>query len=190
MASRTKGVTPPLAGTPGAALAAEQEEQIFDLVYRQMRALSAGRERDLDDLVQDAMEQTIKALPSFQGRSQLSTWTYQICYRTLLKSRRTRSRWLKRFFLTNTGELPEMTAPLSNGTAEERERARRLRAALAQLSPKKRTAVVLHDLEGHSSEEIAEITQTGLGTVRSRLRDGRKELLSLLSHDPYFGEHE
>jgi hypothetical protein len=39
-----------------------------------------------------------------------------------------------------------------------------------------------------ASEEIAEIIEVKLGTVRSRLRDGRKELLALLQDDPYFGE--
>jgi RNA polymerase sigma-70 factor (ECF subfamily) len=166
------------------------QDQIFDLVYRQMRSLVGGRERDFDDLVQDAMEQALLALAAFEGRSKLSTWTFQICYRTVLKRRRWYARWLKRFTLTHAGELPETASPVdAPGTAlDQTERALRLRQALSRLTPKKRVVVVLHDLEGLASEEIAEVIQVKLGTVRSRLRDGRKELLGLLQGDPFFGE--
>jgi RNA polymerase sigma-70 factor (ECF subfamily) len=173
--------------TAGSRVDEPLEAQVFELVYRQMRSLAAGKERDLDDLVQDAMEQALRSLPSFEGRSKLSTWTFQVCYRTLLKRRRTWTRWLRRFSFTTTGELPEadrgeVEAPLRH------ERIARLHRALAGLGTKKRVVVTLHDLEGHSSEEIAEMVGANLGTVRSRLRDGRKELLLALRDDPYFGE--
>lgn len=164
------------------------EKQIFELVYRQMRSLAAGREPDLDDLVQDAMEQALRSLPSFEGRSKLSTWTFQVCYRTLLKRRRSFSRWLKRFKFTDTGELPEPSVPGEGEAPLQRERIARLRMALSSLGTKKRVVVMLHDLEGHSSEEIAEMVGAKLGTVRSRLRDGRRELLAALRGDPFFGE--
>jgi RNA polymerase sigma-70 factor (ECF subfamily) len=164
------------------------ERQLFDLVYRQMRSLTAGRDAELDDLVQDAMEQAWTSLGRFEGRAKLSTWTFQICYRTLLKRRRWYGRWLKRFTLTTTGELPD--APQSGLGAhtqvEASERAQRLRQALSHLAPKKRAVVVLHDLEGLRSEEIVDVVGTKLGTVRSRLRDGRRELLELLREDPLF----
>jgi RNA polymerase sigma-70 factor (ECF subfamily) len=164
------------------------EEQIFELVYRQMRSLAAGRERDLDDLVQDAMEQALRSLPSFQGRSKLSTWTFQVCYRTLLKRRRSWMRWLKRFSFTSTGELPEPHLADGREPALQRERIARVHDALGTLGEKKRVVVTLHDLEGHSSEEIAELVGAKIGTVRSRLRDGRRELLLALRGDPFFGE--
>lgn len=175
-------------GDQTSAVAAPLEEQVFTLVYRQMRSLAAGRERDLDDLVQDAMEQALRALPSFEGRSKLSTWTFQVCYRTLLKRRRAYARWLKRFNLTASGELPEPAVGQQPDAPEQRERIVRLRAALAQLNVKKRAVVTLHDLEGLTSEEIAEVVGAKLGTVRSRLRDGRRELLLLLQADPFFGD--
>ncbi len=166
------------------------EEQLFSLVYRQMRSLVGGRETDFEDLVQDAMEQALRSLPAFEGRSKFSTWTYQICFRTLLKRRRWHGRWLKRFSLTREGVLPdhESPTPAPASQLEDGERAARLHTALGQLSPKKRVVVVLHDLEGLPSEEISEVLSVKLGTVRSRLRDGRRELLGLLKEDPYFGE--
>ena len=63
---------------------------------------------------------------------------------------------------------------------EARARARQLHLGLAKLSEKLRTAVVLHDLEELEVSEIATIVGCGELTVRSRLRDGRKQLARLL----------
>lgn len=173
-----------------AALPARGEAgEIFALVYCQMRGLVGGR-AEFDDLVQIAAEQALRSLPSFEGRSKLSTWTYRICYLTLLKHERWYRRWLRRFALTEPGELSEAeaeTAP-DDFVLEQLERSARLRRAIAGLSPKRRTVVVLHDLEGLSVEAVARIVEANPLTVRSRLRDGRKDLARILSSDPYFGD--
>jgi RNA polymerase sigma-70 factor (ECF subfamily) len=173
------------AGVAPAALATPAE--LFGLIYRQMRAL-AGR-RDVDELAQAAAEQAVRALPSFEGRSKLSTWTYRICYLTLRKHERWTRRWLRRFTLTQDGELPEPAAESSQADAPllREERLRRLSAALDQVSSKRRTVVLLHDLEGLSVDEIAEIVGANARAVRSRLRDGRRALGEILKSDPYFG---
>ncbi|HKQ70563.1 MAG TPA: RNA polymerase sigma factor [Polyangiaceae bacterium] len=176
---------------PTAVTAAEGygSQEIFTLVYRQMRSL-AGSRVDFDDLVQTAAEQAIRSLPSFEGRSKISTWTYRVCYLTLLKHERWYRRWLRRFALTERGELPEAQASGAGDDAslEDQERSLRLRAAVARLSPKRRTVVVLHDLEGATIESIASVMKTNPLTVRSRLRDGRKALTRILANDPYFGD--
>jgi RNA polymerase sigma-70 factor (ECF subfamily) len=184
------------AGAPDAPLRAEvvpDEDGLFDLVYRQMRSLASRRDPDFDDLVQDAVEQALMARAHFAGRSKFSTFTYQICHRTVLRRRRWYARWLRRFTLSQTGDLPEASPVLQDDAAptaarEALERAERLQDALAKLPSKKRVVVVLHDLEGLPCEEIALVVDSKLGTVRSRLRDGRRELLELLASDPYFGE--
>jgi RNA polymerase sigma-70 factor (ECF subfamily) len=162
---------------------------VFHLVYRQMHSL-AGRARDLDDLVQIAAEQVFRSLSSFEGRSAPSTWTYRICYHTLLKRRRFYQRWLRRFVhaedVGNERLLVE-TAPDGGQLYERRERVRRLRAALERVSPKRRAVVILHDLEELEIREIAGIVGANELTVRSRLRDGRKQLAAELQSDPYFG---
>jgi RNA polymerase sigma-70 factor (ECF subfamily) len=166
---------------------AASTNEVFELVYRQMRSL-AGRRPDFDDLVQIAAEQVLRSLSSFEGRSKFSTWTYRICYVTVLRHERWYRRWLRRFTLTDRGEL-EGHAPAHNEPSlEEIERAVRLRQAVDQLSPKRRTVVVLHDLEGQSVESIARIVAANPLTVRSRLRDGRRDLARILAADPYFGD--
>jgi RNA polymerase sigma-70 factor (ECF subfamily) len=161
--------------------------EVFELVYRQMRSLAAARS-DFDDLVQIAAEQVVRGRSSFAGRSKLSTWTYRICYVTVLKHERWYRRWLRRFTLTDSGELESYERAADDSAIEQLERIARLRRAVARLSPKRRTVIVLHDLEGHSVEEIAGIVAVKPLTVRSRLRDGRRDLARLLSADPYFGD--
>jgi RNA polymerase sigma-70 factor (ECF subfamily) len=161
--------------------------ELFPLVYRQMRSLAGGRP-DFDDLVQIAAEQVLRSFPSFAGRSKLSTWTYRICYVTVLRHERWYRRWLRRFTLSDRGEIDTHTPALEAPTLEEVERATRLRKAVDRLSPKRRTVVVLHDLEGHSIEDIAGIVSANPLTVRSRLRDGRRDLARILCADAYFGD--
>jgi RNA polymerase sigma-70 factor (ECF subfamily) len=161
--------------------------EVFPLVYRQMRSL-VGNRSDFDDLVQIAAEQVLRSFSSFEGRSKLSTWTYRICYLTVLRHERWYRRWLRRFALAERGDVESQSPALDEPTLEEFERAGRLRRAVERLSPKRRTVIVLHDLEGHSVEEIAGIVATKLLTVRSRLRDGRRDLARILCADPYFGD--
>jgi RNA polymerase sigma-70 factor (ECF subfamily) len=164
-------------------------DEVFGLVYSQMRSL-AGRAPDLDDLVQAAAEQALRALPAFEGRSTLATWTFRVCYHTLLNERRWYKRWLRRFTLTSDGTLPdpEDVRPGASEALELLERAAHLRAALERVSPKRRAVVILHDLEGLPLGEVVEIVGANVLTVRSRLRDGRRRLFAELANDPYFGD--
>ena len=175
---------PATAASPPAAT----PEEVFALVYQQVRKLAGHR--DVDELAQVAAEQAIRSLPRFAGRCALSTWTFRICYLTIRKHDRWYRRWLRRFTLTEDGQVPEAVVG-SRTSRDDRlvsdERARRLHAALDQLSPKRRTVVVLHDLEGFSVDEVAEIVEALPRAVQSRLRDGRRALAELLSRDPYFG---
>lgn len=177
--------------TASAALPPVDDEStadtVFPLVYRMMHSL-AGPSRDLDDLVQTANEQVLRSLPSFEGRSRFSTWVYRICYLTMLKESRWHRRWLRRFTLTDDGEVPERTGgETSADVVLRRERERRLRAAIDRLSPKKRAALVMRELQEMEIDEIATIVGANALTVRSRIRDGRNELAALLAQDPYFG---
>ena len=162
------------------------ERELFEALYRRMAALAGRNAPDLDDLVQQAAEQVIKGRQSFEGRSDLSTWTYVICYRVLLKHRRWYRRWNVRFRLEQEGDPPPRDETLPGAMLERRERAQRLQGALDRLSERHRAVVVLHDLEELSIAEIAGIVGSNELTVRSRLRDGRRRLRDLLSADSGF----
>jgi RNA polymerase sigma-70 factor (ECF subfamily) len=155
-----------------------------------MKRLAGGRDADYEDLVQLAAERAFRSLPSFEGRSSLSTWTFQVCYRTLLNERRWYRRWLRRFTLTHEGELPDRPSLREDtpDALEWRERHLRLRGAVDRLSPKLRVVLTLHDFDGLALEEIGELLELNPLTVRSRLREGRKRLKEKLRRDPYFGD--
>jgi RNA polymerase sigma-70 factor (ECF subfamily) len=152
------------------------------MLYRQVAAL-AGRRPDLDDIVQNAAERVLRSLPRFEGRASLSTWTYGIAYRTLIDHDRWHRRWARRWATTPV----DPASPADTGLAfEQMQRALRLRAALDQLSPKKRAVVVLYEFEGLELKDIALVVGANERTVRSRLRDARLKLGELLRRDPLF----
>jgi RNA polymerase sigma-70 factor (ECF subfamily) len=64
---------------------------------------------------------------------------------------------------------------------EGRELAAQLRAALREIPEERRTAILLFDVDGYTYAEIAEITGSSLGTVKSRISRGREELRGLLA---------
>lgn len=162
-------------------------DQLLPLLYKQVRSL-AGPRHNLDDLVQAAAERALKSLPNFEGRSAFSTWTYSIAYRTVQDHDRWYRRWTRRFAYEDPESTSEPECP-SEGTEArvlQARRAKRLYHHLEALPAHKRAVIVLHDLEELSVREIAEITDTGEATVRSRLRDGRKKLGELLAGDELF----
>jgi RNA polymerase sigma-70 factor (ECF subfamily) len=161
-----------------------QDERLFAVVYRHMRKLAGSGAPDLDDLVQTAAERVIRGASSFEGKSELSTWTYSVCYRVLLAERRWYRRWARRFTLEPDPIAAAPEQPTPAALTELGERARCVRRAVARMSDKYRTVVVLHDVEEFSTAEIARIVDAKETTVRSRLRDGRKQLLELLRRDP------
>lgn len=98
-------------------------DEVFALVYRQVHKLAAGR--DVDELVQAAAEQALRSLPTFGGRSALATWTFRICYVTIRRHDRWYRRWLRRFTLTDDGEIPEVATEAETWADDRLEQARR-----------------------------------------------------------------
>jgi RNA polymerase sigma-70 factor, ECF subfamily len=152
------------------------------MVHRRMRSLAGAAASDLEDLVQIAAEQVFRKLASFDGRSELTTWVYAVCYRVLLHHRRWYRRWSVRFH-----HAPEIDLAMLPGTdgspaqgLERRELARVLDAALWRLTEQQRAVIVLHDLEDLSISEVAQIVACNELTARSRLRDARKRLRAIL----------
>jgi len=177
-------------------------DELLGLLYRQLRRL-AGPRPDLDDIVQAAAERALKSLPRFEGRAQLSTWTYGVAYRTLLDHDRWYARFKRRYIQADDASPTDGADQTGGATlAEPRtrfdseallievERARRLYRALDQLPGAKRAVVILHDLEGLPASEVASVVGVNEGTIRSRLRDGRAKLAEILGRDPLFRSGE
>ena len=162
---------------------------LVPVVHRQMRAL-VGPSRDLEDLTQSALEQVLRSIDRFEGRSELTTFTYRICAHVAMNHWRWWKRWLRRFELGGDHEEHAISPAASTPDAPEamvhRESSLRLQAALDKLAPQKRIVLVLCDLDELPAPRVAEIVGCGEPTVRSRLRQARIDLAAILSKDPFF----
>jgi RNA polymerase sigma-70 factor (ECF subfamily) len=141
---------------------------------------------DLEDVLQDVFIEVFRSLKRFEGRSAFTTWLYRLTVHVAMKARRkhTRSR------LDIVEELPESVDPAAGPSeaALSAERQARVEALLEKLSPKKRAVLVMHDLRGMEASRIAEILDTNILTVRTRLFYARRELEVLAANDPALAE--
>lgn len=162
--------------------------ELVRMVRAQVRSL-VGHTRDLEDLTQAALEQVVKSIDRFEGRCELSTYTYRISSRVVMNHWRSLRRYLKRFVL-GADDVPEPETDIDEKPAQllERQRAARLHHHLDKLSATLRVVVVLADLEELPASRIAEIVDCPEPTVRSRLARGRAELARRLTRDPLFAE--
>lgn len=144
-----------------------------------------GPSADLDDVVQEALFQLARSLRSFEGNSQFSTWLYRVVSnvaRMHLRAKASRPA----LDLAEPAQLARSPGGLASPeqAAERNDDVRALYRCLERLSEKKRTVLVLHDLEGVPAAEIARIVDVPLLTVRTRLFYARKELYAALARDP------
>ncbi len=162
--------------------------ELVPIVHRQMRAL-VGPSRDLEDLTQSALEQVLRGIARFEGRAELTTFTYRICAHVAMNHWRWWKRWMRRFDLgTERAPDPADLGRAASDAAIEKERFVRLHAALDRLSAPKRLVLVLSDLEELPASRVAQIVDCGEPTVRSRLRQARIDLARLLTSDALFAD--
>ena len=146
-----------------------------------------GNDADAWDLSQEVFVKAWRALPKFEARAQFYTWLHRIAHNVTCD-------WLRRkrirpgvAFDDALGTAPEAGAvtvprgvPEPDRAMEHKELGRRIREALAQLTPEHRAVILLKELDGLSYQEIAESVGCTIGTVMSRLFYARKRLQSLL----------
>lgn len=137
------------------------------------------------DLTQDAMVKIIQGLESYDGRSKLSTWMIRVTMNVCLS--KLRSEKLRRHAsIDGMRERPggdrfgepfeQSREPSAASGVEEKDRQQRLAEALGRLSPEQRAILILRDARGLDYEQIAEVMDLALGTVKSRLFRARAAL--------------
>jgi RNA polymerase sigma-70 factor (ECF subfamily) len=169
-------------------LIGEFHQPIYSLVYRIVSDPS-----DAADTTQEVFLKVFRGMNHFHGESSLKTWIYRIA----VHEASNRRRWWFRHKSKESSIEPALDEGGTGATAmrdtlvdagespfdsvmHEEVRAR-VEAELRQISEPYRTSVILRDLEDMSYEEIAEITQVSLGTVKSRLTRGREALRQRLT---------
>ena len=166
-------------------LIGEFQRPVYGLVYRMI-----GDSADAADTTQDVFLKVFRGMKHFHGASSLKTWIYRIA----LHEAANRKRWWFRHKARETAIEEDSANDAGCSThalVDERdspfdcvahhEVQARVEAELLQLPEPYRTTVILRDLEEMSYEEVAEILEISLGTVKSRLTRGRDMLKDRLA---------
>ncbi len=160
------------------------QQPVYNLALRLL-----GDATEASDVVQEVFLKVFRNIGSFRGRSTLKTWIYRITVNEAHNARRWFFRHRRREVELDTH--PEDTRHWKEAipdrrrspyeVAVEREQHVMIEAALGRMNPIFREAVVLRDITGLSYEEIAEILNVSLGTVKSRILRGREALREQLA---------
>ena len=160
-------------------IVAEHSARVYRLAYR-----LTGNRPDAEDLTQEVFVRVFRSLDSFTPGT-FEGWLHRITTNLFLDQARRRSR-IRFDSLGVFGDDPEARLPgrvpapdhqVLDGLFDAD-----VEAALGDLAPEFRAAVVLCDIEGLSYEEIASVLGLKLGTVRSRIHRGRAQLRRALAH--------
>lgn len=169
-------------------LVLRHQDRIYAVCLRMLRDAESAR-----DAAQEAFLKAWKALPRFEGRSRFSTWLHRIAMNVCLSMLRSNKAHPERRALSLDGgtsgspgeETAAVAEPASGGDSPEADLERSesraaVTEAIAGLEEDFRQAVVLRDIQGMAYDEIADILQIPVGTVRSRIHRGREQLRNAL----------
>ena len=163
---------------------------VYSLIFSML-----GDTSDAADGSQEVFLKAFRGIRKFRQGSSLKTWLYRIAIREALNHKR----WFKRHMQKNVSmdagpeegraaiEIEDLGAsPFEQLAAREIQAA--VQGALQEIPDAFRSAVILRDLEGLSYEEVAEVLECNVGTVKSRILRGRRALKEVL--EPLLGERE
>lgn len=173
-------------------LIGQYQQQIYSLIARSLQDPA-----DAADITQDVFVKVFRSIRSFHGDSSLRTWLYRIALHEASNQRRWWTRHKRQEITIDSpldvgdddGQGLCLGATLADGRVSPYDHAAqaqlrdRVESALREVPEAFRTVVVLREIEGFAYEEIAEILQVNLGTVKSRLTRGRAALRALLTSD-------
>lgn len=156
-------------------LVQRHQNRLFNSLYRML-----GSREDADDVAQEAFVAAFQKLDTFRGDSQFYSWLFRIAYNTAISMKRKAK--LKTISANqlkdSSGHEPDDPNPdhhPEHGIEVEETQAA-VQQALSELSEEYREAIVLKEMEDLSYEEIAELADVPVGTIRSRLHRARAEL--------------
>ena len=176
-----------------AVLIAQYHQPLYSLIAR-----SLNDSADASDIIQEVFIKVFRSIRGFHGESSLRTWLYRIALHEASNQRRWWSRHKKQEITIDSSfesdpdvensrlSLASTLADQSDSPfdhAAQAEVRERVEAALRQIPETFRTVVILREIEGFAYEEIAEILNVNLGTVKSRLTRGRAALRAVLHAD-------
>lgn len=170
-----------------AELLSRYERPIFSLVYRMVRDRTLA-----EDLSQEAFIRAFNAIGSYNPSFKFSSWIFKIANNHTIDH--LRKKQLDTISIhgsphaTSAQEQENTRLVVQSGDespaeyVEHRELGSQIEQAIGQLRPEYRSAILLRHVEGYAYDEIAEIMDLPLGTVKTYLHRARRELKELLGH--------
>jgi RNA polymerase sigma-70 factor (ECF subfamily) len=154
----------------------DYRERVHATLYRIM-----GSNRDMEDLVQEVFLQVFRSIQSYRGEARLATWISRITTRVAY------GHLARRGPVSVALEAvpdPAADEPDAEDRALAREAMRRVYAVLERLDPKHRIAFSLHVIDGRSVREVADLTESSVTAVKTRIWRARKEIDKRAAKDP------
>jgi RNA polymerase sigma-70 factor, ECF subfamily len=148
---------------------------VYQLCYR-----FVGNHEDASDLSQDVFLRAYRGLKNFRGQSSLSTWLYRIGVNVCLNRVGARSPAVEAI---DAREFVDARAESASDRMLRAERGARVRAAIAQLPPKQRAALVLRTYHEMSHQEIADVLGSSVGAVKANFFHALGSLKRLLADE-------
>jgi len=163
-------------------------ERYGDSLRRYLDRFSGSAE-SADDLLQETLLRIDRGLPGFQGRSSFKTWAFSIATRTAIDAHRKRKTFPQIRQIDEAEELPDR-APETGERLVINEMNDCIRQEIDGLPADYRAAMILHDLEGLTGAETAEILGCSLATAKIRIHRARQRLKQYLQRDCTFYRDE
>lgn len=153
--------------------------RILNTAYRIL-----GEEASAEDALQETLLNVYRGISSFRGDSKISTWisriTINVCLGMLRKGKNKQCIDLEDDCAKDLpAEATVFTDPLAHTSQEELKAI--VQETFARMTDKQEVVVRLHDMEGHTIQEISELIDCPVGTVKSRLFYGRQEFKSIFN---------
>ena len=142
-------------------------------------------QEDAADCLQETLLKAWRGIKSYRGECSLSTWLYRIastvCLDFLRKQKRLPETESADELAEDEGFTPVDDSPTPDEAVIRAESADNVRAAIDALPADMRTVIILYALQGMQYEEIAEVTRTSVGTVKSRISRARQKIAKYLA---------
>ena len=155
------------------------DRAVYHLAYRTLHDSEEAR-----DAAQEAFFKAFRSLKTFRPGAKFSTWIFSITYHACCDRLGRRKRY-------SSEELPDRADPRAGPEQEAiaGDEALRLRAAIARLPEKYRSVITLYHLQSRQYDEIAQVLEIPIGTVKTHLFRAKEQLRRMLN-ETAMGAHE
>lgn len=157
------------------------QKKAFNIAYRML-----GNLEDANDVTQEALVKVYRSIHNFKGNSSFSTWLYSIvnnaCIDFIRKNRKVNLLYIDKEYGETNYKIEigdEINTPES--LFEKNEIKQMVHDAINQLNYEQRNIIILRDIQGFSYQEIAEMINVSLGTVKSRINRARSSLKDIIN---------